>query len=65
MPTYEVDIRETWIQTYLVEAADPEEALSLAEKGNGDPIDDRLEYSDTPDTQMDEEYAVREVDVLP
>ena len=61
MPTYEVDMREIWVQTYEVEADSPEEAFALAMAGNGDPLDDRLEYSHTPDLQGDVEFDVRGV----
>ena len=62
MATYEVDLREIWVQTYQVEADSAEDAMQRVLDGNGIPLDDRLEYSDTPEDQNDVEFAVSLVD---
>lgn len=57
MPKYHVDIQEIWVQTMEIEAESSEEAVDLVLAGNGEVVDDALEYSHTLDSVSD----VREI----
>ena len=49
---YQVRTIENWIQDYLVEATDENEAIQIVQDGDGDPIEDSFEFADihSPDT---------------
>lgn len=49
MKTFFVDVHEVWIQKFVVEAEDKNEALQKILDGEGKAIDDCLEYSHTLD----------------
>lgn len=49
MPKFVVNVREVWIQQVAVEAKDKGEAIALVLEGEGDYLDNQLEYSDTRD----------------
>lgn len=50
MARYEVRVQEVWEQTWVVEAASPEEAVDFALNGEGD--EGSLEYSHTLDPDV-------------
>lgn len=47
MPRYVVGVREVHVQPIVIEAPSKHRALDLVEDGQGEPIDDALEYSHT------------------
>jgi hypothetical protein len=59
MPKFIVSVREVWIQPVAVEAKDKGEAIALVSEGDGDYLEDQLEYSDTRDPI---EWTVNELD---
>lgn len=49
MPTFIVKVPEVWYQDVRIEADSGAEAVGLVEQGEGEYLDNRLEYSHTLD----------------
>jgi len=57
MKTYRVEVREVWVQAFLVEANSPEDAVMRMFKGEGDCLDnptdaENFSYSHTLDSDQ-------------
>lgn len=57
MKTYRVFVKEVWVQAFDIEAESKEEAIKLITEGDGDIVQDELDYSHSldPDTWTVEE----------
>ena len=58
MPKFKVSIPEVHYQDVIIKAKDKDEAIELAKDGDGEAIDNSLEYSHTSE---DENYHVEEI----
>lgn len=57
MKIYRVFVKEVWVQAFDIEAESKEEAIKLITEGDGDIVQDELDYSHSldPDTWTVEE----------
>lgn len=59
MKKFKIYVKETWIQPFIVEAENKEDALERYNSIEGDPIDNELEYCETQDNE--ETWEIEEI----
>jgi hypothetical protein len=47
MPKYVVEVREVWVQKREIEADNPNEAIQKVKNGEGEDVENGMEYSHT------------------